>query len=218
LKTKNQKAENYRYIKYALDVKCRTTIKSSSYLYLVLFINILFYFQIKLYLKIKGKKYTLKNSLQMRKKIYMKQWTKLTFRGIDAKAENGEGDMPFDGPFVEIPINVWSALCSVPNLQVFTLNCKCNSGYCCCGNVKSSCCLLLDARPSSPTLLDNTEDTRQPSSAKLLYSEVLGNNSFADGVPAPDHQTQVTTLILHRKIHSFVNGNLNRSKYIRQSW
>lgn len=36
-------------------------------------------------------------------------------------------------------------------------------------NVKSSCCLLLDARPSSPTLLDNT------------------------GHPAPDHHTQVTT-------------------------
>ena len=37
-------------------------------------------------------------------------------------------------------------------------------------NVKSSCCLLLDARPTSPvTLLDNT------------------------GHPAPDHQTQVTT-------------------------
>uniref|UniRef100_A0A336LN12 CSON006021 protein n=1 Tax=Culicoides sonorensis TaxID=179676 RepID=A0A336LN12_CULSO len=34
-------------------------------------------------------------------------------------------------------------------------------------NVKSSCCLLLDARPSSPTLLDNT------------------------GHPAPDHQTQM---------------------------
>lgn len=54
-------------------------------------------------------------------------------------------------------------------------------------NVKSSCCLLLDARPTSPTLLDNT------------------------GHPAPDHQTQVTK----KKLKLLKKKQTNKTKEIK---
>lgn len=60
-------------------------------------------------------------------------------------------------------------------------------------NVKSSCCLLLDARPTSPTLLDNT------------------------GHPAPDHQTQVTTYNVktEKKLLRRVELNLKNLRNIK---